>query len=124
MSNKPSDLRYLQQNPNFRASVAQEIERLGLPQDAYSSPSVPPPTLEEKEKLDATSFPAELQFTVPVNLSDSRTAFKNFLLGLNNSSDFVGLWSFKPCDPRNYQNPIGDIEVKLFAQPNNQLKAL
>ena len=113
-----ADSRYWKQDSNFAASVAREIERLGLPQDAYHSPRVAL-TLEEKERLDATSFPEELQFTAPVNLSDSKTAFKNLLLGLNSPSDFVGLWSFKPFDQKNVPNPMsGDIGVTtLLAQP-------
>eukprot|EP00731_Ephydatia_muelleri_P016995 Em0010g93a len=114
-----TDLRiYVKKSPTYAEFVAQEIERLGLPQDAYHSPSVAL-TLEEKERLDATSFPEELQFTAPVNLSDSKTAFKNLLLGLNSPSDFVGLWSFKPFDPKNVPNPMsGDIGVTtLLAQP-------
>eukprot|EP00731_Ephydatia_muelleri_P016991 Em0010g89a len=105
-------------SPTYAEFVAQEIERLGLPQDAYHLPSVAL-TLEEKERLDATSFSEELQFTAPVNLSDSKTAFKNLLLGLNSPSDFVGLWSFKPFDPNNVPNPMsGDIGVSsLLAQP-------
>ena len=113
-----ADSRYWKQDSNFAGSVAREIERLGLPQGAYHSPSVAL-TLEEKERLDATSFPEELQFTAPVNLSDSKTAFKNLLSELNSPSDFVGLWSFKPFDTKNVPNPMsGDIGVTpLLAQP-------
>ena len=113
-----ADSRYWKQDSNFAASVARDIERLGLPQDAYHSPSVAH-TLEEKKRLDATSFPEELQFTAPVNLSDSKTAFKNLLSELNSPSDFVGLWSFKPFDQKNVPNPMsGDIGVTpLLAQP-------
>ena len=119
MSNRASaDSRYSKQDSIFAASVTREVERLRLPQDAYHSPSMAL-TLEEKERLDATSFPEELQFTAPVNLSDSKTAFKNLLSGLNSPSDFVGLWSFKPFDTKNVPNPMsGDIGVTpLLAQP-------
>eukprot|EP00731_Ephydatia_muelleri_P016993 Em0010g91a len=86
-------------SPTYAEFVAQEIERLGLPQDAYHLPSVAL-TLEEKERLDATSFSEE--YSSPLH-----------------PSDFVGLWSFKPFDPNNVPNPMsGDIGVSsLLAQP-------
>ena len=92
--------------PHF---ATEELNRFGLPQSPDLS--IIAPTAEENEKLAAISFSEELKFTVPVNLADSKAAFINLLLGFNSPSDFVGLWSFKPHDPWNYPNPIGDVEV-------------
>ena len=67
-----------------------------------------------------SGFPEELKFTTPVNLADSKIAFTNLLSGLDNPSDFVRMWSFKPHDPWNYPNPIGDVDVSNFIQRNDR----
>ena len=96
-------------SPHFDAFVSKELKRFGIPQSPDLSFAAL--TAEEKEKLAAISFSEELKFTVPVNLADSKAAFINLLLGFNSPSDFLGSLTFKPHDPWNYPNPIGDVEV-------------
>ena len=66
-----------------------------------------------------TQFPEELKLTTPVNLADSQIAFTNLLSGLNSPSDFVGMWSFKPHDPGNNPNSIGDVGMSNIIQRND-----
>ena len=96
-------------SPNLATFVSEEFKRFGLPQSPDLSFAAL--TAEEKEKLAAISFSEELKFTTPVNLEDSKAAFINLLLGFNSPSDFVGSWTFKPHDPWNYPNPIGDANT-------------
>ena len=109
-------------SPNFATFVSEELKRFGLPQSPDLS--IVAPTAEEKEKLAAISFSEELKFTVPVNLADSKAAFLNLLRGFNSPTDFVGSWTFKPHDPWNYPNPIGDVEFDNFlrTKPTNDNK--
>ena len=69
-------------------------------------------TTNEKHSISQKSFGEELNFTVEVNLLDSKAAFNLLVGGLNASDEFHGLWkSMSNCDPSNHPHPMGDLDV-------------
>lgn len=68
----------------------------------------------EERLVSKQSFGDDLKFTVDVNLSDSKKAFRALLRGLENEDDFLGLWNLRPHDPQNYPHPFGEIEPSIL----------
>ena len=106
-------LEYLKaQYVNFSDALASECNRRNF---SYS-PEVANEKLTAVEKRLVTkqSFGDDLKFTVDVNLSDSKKAFRVLLCGLENKDDFLGLWNMRPHDPQSYPHPFGEIEPSIL----------
>lgn len=81
-------------------------------------PKVQKEDLTEQEKLlvDKHTFPAELDFTVKVDLASSKKAFLSLVSGLcKDTTSFEDLWTFKKHDPTADYCPIKDWDV-LFLE--------
>ena len=68
----------------------------------------------EERLVAKQSFGDDLKFTVDVNLSDSKKAFRALLRGLEKKEDFLELWNLRPHDPQNYPHPFGEIEPSIL----------
>lgn len=68
----------------------------------------------EERQLAKQSFGDDLKFSVDVNLSGSKKAFRVLLSGLENKDDFLGLWNLRPHDPLNYPHPLGEVEPGIL----------
>ena len=90
--------------------VRRECLKLGIeplkPQKVLKEVSV---SDEEKALISKQVFGEELDFSVPVNLHDSKQAFLSVVSGLNEDiTSFRDLWQeFKPHNPREDYNPMG-----------------
>lgn len=71
-------------------------------------------TESELAKIKEVTFPQHLNFSVKVNLADSKKAFKNFIGGLDQNMTYSGLWDIYPHNPHTYPNPIGDVDMAPF----------
>ena len=65
-------------------------------------------TADEKAKIDAITFPAELKFDVPVDLEGSKYAFKAVKEGMASNSDLAKNFAeMKQLNPQQLVDPLG-----------------
>lgn len=95
-----------------------ESKRLRIPFEETKSPEKL--TAEESEKVVLHDFSKrpDLQFSVEVNLSDSKGAFRAFMKGLPDASGFDDMWNLRAHDPMAYPHPISDIDRKILGLPD------
>lgn len=104
------------------AIVVDECNRLKLPY-ANEFPVVQP-TSSETERIThhlEGDF-AGLQFTVDVNLMDSKKAFKALRRGLDDNLDFMSLLKLNAHDPHTYPNPMGQIDMSFVTKAQSEEK--
>ena len=78
------------------------------------------PTPAETAAISRVTFPKELEFSVSVNLTDSKKAFQILKSGLEKDANFTELLT--PCahDPLAYWNPIGNVDMTIFSQDSTK----
>ena len=101
-----------QNSKDLSSLVQDECGKLGL----SFIPQMKEDLLTEKEKMlvQQTSFPDELKFSVPVDISYSKKAFVNFMTGLSGEVTFEDLWKPKELDLRADYHPSGGQDDLSF----------
>ena len=69
---------------------------------------------QEKRRLAEEDFDQELKFTVPVNLADSKKAFRALVKGLEDRNAFTTVMTLREHDYRDYPHPLGEIEPSIM----------
>ena len=69
---------------------------------------------QEKCRLAGENFDQELKFTAPVNLADSKKAFRAFVNGLEDRNAFTTIMTLREHDYRDYPHPLGEIEPSVM----------
>ena len=93
--------------------VQEQCHALGL----QFTPQEPEETLSDSEKqaIEKITFPADLNFTVPVNLKSSKKAFLTIVSGLGDDIPTLQeVWHLKPCDPKADYNPMGSVDLSYL----------
>ena len=106
-----------QNSQDLSVLIQDECRKLGL---SFTS-RIKEDLLTEKEKLlvKQTSFPNELKFSVPVDLSYSKKAFLNFKAGLDGEVSFESLWKPKELDLKADYHPSGGQDDLSFLKDND-----
>ncbi len=97
--------------PELGAFVSKSCSHLKI---TDTKPVVPwrKPTANENKSISQQSFGDDLNFTVDVNLVDSKAAFEVLVGGLDTQVNFLGLWlNMNNSDPCNHPHPMGDLNV-------------
>jgi len=79
-----------------------------VPLDSGARPGESFISTDEKAKISAVNFPAELKFNVPVDLEGSKYAFKTVKEGMTSNSDLAKNFAdMKQLNPQQVVDPLG-----------------
>ena len=114
------------QNPGITqlsAIVVDECNRLKLPYTDELPTVQPTPTETERITHHLEGDFVGLQFTVDVNLIDSKKAFKALRSGLDDNQDFMSLLNLNAHNPHTYPNPMGQVDMSFVAKTTDEASA-
>ena len=107
------------ENKTLPQVVQQECGLHGL--DFVSEAKKEPVTQEEQQVIQQKSFPSDLKFSVPVNLSSSKKAFLAIISGLSDDTTVEKLWELKAHDPKDDYNAMGKVDISfLYINSKNE----